>query len=127
MSRPQLQDQRLVAAVDLLHRVGAASFEMRYSEPEQDDSPVVWIAIITLHEKHPLGANVPPQVAAGLSPLRAAEKLAEQLVDGGRCKHCHRPTVFYADPADHPIPGLCAYQYDPELNTYRRSCEGDQP
>jgi len=127
MTAQDLEQRRLIAVVDLLRRVGSEAFELRYSEPEHDGSPVVWIAIVTLHDKHPLGADVPPQVAAALNPRHAAERLAEQLIDGGQCQHCGRPTVFHTDPNAGPLPFLdaCAYQYDPELNTYRRSCEGD--
>jgi hypothetical protein len=123
------QDPRFVAAVGLLPRVGVADFEIRYSEPEsfKDDSsgsPVVWIAIVHLRAEI-VGENVPPQVAAALTPYRALYRLLEQLVDGAKCAHCKRPTAISDELGrEFNLDVLCWYVYDPELQTYRRSCEG---
>ena len=121
-----LDDRRMTAAADLIQRLGASSMELRYSEPEEgmDDSPLVWIAIG--HFKR--YGHVPPQVAAALHPNRALEKLLEQLVDGGTCQHCGRPTALFTEhDEEFDLAGnLCAYTYDPELATYRRSCEGER-
>lgn len=117
-------DNRTTAATEMLGRLGADSMEVRYSEPDEGmDSVVVWIAIATFKRYE----GAPPQVAAGLHPVHALEVLLERLMDGGECTHCRRMTTFEGDPrAITPFGRLvCAYQYDPELKTYRRSCEGE--
>ena len=90
------------------------------SPTRSTNGPLVWIAIAEFK-------GAPHQVNAGTHPVIALEKLLEQLIDGGTCQHCGRPTSLLTDLAD---PGLlatiaCTYQYDPELKTYRRSCEGE--
>ena len=66
------------------------------------------------------------EVAAAANPVRAALRLCEQLVDGGMCTHCNRPAGLEPDSIDAmPLNDLvCWYQYDPELKTFRRGCEG---
>lgn len=116
-------DPRLVAGMQLLGRTGAAEVQIRYSDDEQ---PVVWFAVGTWRrngrEKH--------EAAAALDPVRAVLRLCEQVIDGGACAWCKRPAGFIADDpadvADSPVDRLvCWYQWDPELSTFRRSCEGD--
>lgn len=124
-------DPRLIAAVDLIGRTGAQSFAIRYSDDEQ---PLVWIALA----EHVIGAEGRPvepgtvgscnvhEVAAALDPLLAVLRLAEQLVDGGTCTHCQRPTGLELDLETMPLDAfVCWYQYDPELATFRRGCEGE--
>lgn len=118
-------DARTSAAAEMLGRLGADSLEIRFSEPDEGmDTPVIWMAIVSLKGYD----GAPPQVAAGLHPVHALEKLLEQLIDGGQCNHCGRMTTFEGDPRTVTAFGrlVCAYQYDPELRTYRRSCEGEQ-
>jgi hypothetical protein len=93
---------------------------VRFSEPELEDSPSVWIAIANFKRY-----KAPPQVAAALTPLHALEKLLESLIDGGTCKHCGKATAFFADHTEafDMAGAVCAYTYDPELKTYRRGCE----
>lgn len=111
-------DDLLKAFAEFLPRAGASSFELRYSEPEHDDSPTVWIAIASFDQ-----LAAPPQVAAALSPPAAAFSLLEQLVDGGHCRHCHKPTGITLHHDDMPAPkAVCWYQYDPELKVFRRGC-----
>jgi hypothetical protein len=108
--------RRLVGLTEMLGRTGAASAQFRFSDDEQ---PVVWMAVAL----YPGGRW---EVAAGHGPIEAGERLCEQVVDGGVCTHCQRPTMFDPDPAGaSPIDVVvCAYRWDPELATYRRSCEG---
>jgi hypothetical protein len=114
---PATDDPRLVAAFDMIGRTGATGMGLRYQDDEQ---PIVWIAVGTWSgDRH--------EVGAALDPTRAALRLCEQVVDGGQCTHCSRPTGFEPDhldsmPADQLV---CWYQWDPELKTFRRSCEGD--
>lgn len=116
---PPTDDPRLAAAFVMLGRTGAKTASLRYQDDEQ---PVVWIAVGTWSGgRH--------ECAAALDPIRAALRLCEQVVDGGQCTHCHRPTGFEPDSLDEmPLdPLFCWYQWDPELATFRRGCEGDTP
>jgi len=91
-----LNEPRFLAAVKLIERTGATGYE----------------------------------VAASLSPVEAVLRLCEQLIDGGQCRHCGQNTIFDPDPPseDHLTELLdrmgCRYAWDPELATFRRSCEG---
>lgn len=106
----------LTACVELCHRVGAVSYETRYSD---DHEPVVWMAIAMFRTGK-------FEVDAGRTPQLAAWRLVERLVDGGQCLHCHRVTGVTLDVGKQLAEELvCWYQYDPELKTFRRGCEGD--
>ena len=108
-------DPRVTALIAMIGRTGAGSFQIRYSD---DEDPVVWIAVSEHHGHH--------TAAGGMTPLEAVYRLAELLIDGGECQHCHRPTGVTLDHDDMPLdPLICWYQYDPELATYRRGCEGE--
>jgi hypothetical protein len=76
----------------------------------------------------PIGSSVGRhEAAAAIDPVTATLRLCAQVIDGGHCAHCHRLTIFIED-ADDPGPlgrAGCVYQWDPELVTFRRSCEGD--
>jgi hypothetical protein len=106
---------KMVAALAMIGRTGAVGSRIRYSDDEQ---PVVWLVV----GEWPGGRH---EVAAGMTPLRAALRLCEQVIDGGVCQHCHRPAGFEPDSITSMPLGsaVCWYQYDPELRTYRRSCE----
>ncbi len=109
-------DPRMTAAVDLIGRTGAESFQLRYSDEEQ---PVIWVAVAGYSgSRH--------EADASLDPVRAVLRLAERLVDGGKCQHCHRHTGLDPDSIDKmPLDAfICWYQFDPELRTFRRGCEG---
>ena len=108
------EDPRFLATVELIRRTGARQFQIRYSD---DEDPIVWMAIAGF------GGNW--EAAGAMTPLLAVWRLAETLIDGGMCRHCARPAGISNDwtgemPMNHLI---CWYIYDPELNTYRRSCE----
>lgn len=113
---PQTEQDKLIAAIDMIRRTGARSVGIRYQDDEQ---PTVWMVVASYaDDRH--------EVDASLSPVRAALRLCERLVDGGVCKHCGRPTGLEPDsletmPLDR---AFCWYQYDPELKTFRRGCEG---
>lgn len=125
------QEERTHAALDMVRRTGATSTDIRWSDDQQ---PVVWMAVST-HYIDPV-THMPTagprtgvahhQVAAALDPLTALLRLCEQLMDGGMCAHCHRPTGFEpTDTGTMPLADtFCWTQYDPELKTYRRGCEG---
>ena len=108
---------KLPALVKLLERTGADEFQIRYCDEEV---PVVWIAAARWRGTW--------QAAGALEPYRAVLRLAESVMDGGTCRHCHRPTAVDDLPADVMLaatdPVICWYRYDPELSTFRRQCEG---
>lgn len=112
MTDPGL-DPRFAAAVDMLGRTGAEEFQMRWCEEEQ---PVVWMALARWKGTW--------EVAAATDPSRALFRLCDQVIDGGICQHCSKPTGFALELGDMPLPDhVCWYQYDPELATIRRGCE----
>jgi hypothetical protein len=107
----------LLAAVDLLGRTGASEFQIRYCEEEQ---PVIWMAAAKWDGQW--------QAAAAMQPVLAVLRLCDEVIDGGTCQHCQRPTGITADLDAMPLDRLfCWYQYDPELKTFRRGCAGDAP
>lgn len=112
-----LEDPRVVAAVAMLGRTGAGEFQIRYCDEEQ---PVVWIAAAhwPTHRKW--------EAAGATTPAAAVFRLCEQVIDGGKCQHCGRVTIFAADSNTNLIDQVgCVYAWDPELLTYRRGCEGN--
>lgn len=113
---------KMTAAIDLLRRCGTDSFQLRYSD---DEEPVVWMAVATIHEKI-AGTKNASEAAASIHPEEAVLRLCAQLIDGGTCRHCGRPTGF--ERTIDPMPmarTICWYQFDPELVVFRRGCEGD--
>jgi len=140
-----VDDPRFTAGLDLIRRTGARGFQLRYSD---DEDPVVWIAVgqwrwgkmrdasgrvvgkgpVPVGDGPvPRGGQIRYECAAALDPLRAVLRLLDQIIDGGHCAHCSRPTGVSDDwtetmPLDEHI---CWYQFDPELSTFRRACEGE--
>lgn len=117
MKEAQLDEPRLLAAIDLIRRTGAQVIDIRYQD---DQAPIVWMVI----------AGYPGErweVDAAFEPVRAALRLCERLVDGGICTHCRRPTGLEPDSIDiMPLnKEICWWQWDPELKKFRRECEGD--
>ena len=114
---PAIQDDKFVAVVDLLGRTGASEFQIRYCDEE---NPVVWIASGRWGKTW--------QATGALTPWLAVFRLAEATMDGGHCTHCDRMTAVDDKPADAQLDAMseivCFYRYDPELKTFRRSCEG---
>lgn len=109
-------DPRLTAGVDLVRRCGAKEIDIRFCE---ETTPVVWMAVATFSRQR-------WEVAAGHDPLDAVLRLCDQLLDGGECKHCHRITGCVWDVQPMPLSdAVCWYQWDPELKTFRRGCEGE--
>lgn len=110
---PDVDGDRMTAAVDLLGRTGADEFQVRYCDEEQ---PVIWMA-----------AGCWPggrwEAAAAMHPLAAVFRLLDQVIDGGTCKHCGRPTGF--EPGTDPMPLdklVCWYQYDPGTRKFTKGC-----
>jgi hypothetical protein len=117
---------RVVAAIDMIGRMGGKFFEIRYCDGHDDDplEPVVWIARARWESK---GRYI-WQATGACDPWRAIFRLLEVTLDGGTCTHCGKPTgVDESPPSDMLIATesmICWYRFDPELATFRRSCEG---
>jgi hypothetical protein len=110
----------LKACVDMARRTGAREWQLRYQD---DDNPVVWIAVA----KWTLDGEDIWECAAGMTPPRAAFKLLEQLIDGGMCRVCGRPTGLLE--MDEPPPGtagstgVCWYAYSASRERFLTGCE----
>lgn len=116
MSEVSPQDPRLLAGLDLLGRTGAKNVSLGYQD---DVKPLVWVAVATW----PKGA----EAAGALDPLTALMRLLELAMDGGTCAHCGRVSGV-SDDWQNEMPlneVVCWYIYDPENQTFRRSCEGE--
>lgn len=129
MTTAPLDDAMFLAAVDMARRTGMLEFQIRYSD---DKEPTVWIAL-GLHKWGLSGLPVPSNekglerwtTASSMTPIGAVVALCETLIDGGMCTHCHRPAGITVDFDPMPLDALfCWTQYDPELKTFRRACEG---
>lgn len=122
----EIPDPRILAVVDLLRRAGMAQFQLRYSD---DEDPTVWIGVAEWKVKKGKKRKASESywfTGCGLNPVRALLNLAAEAIDGGTCTHCKRPTGVDDSWGDLPMDDLiCWYQFDPELNTFRRGCEGD--
>lgn len=113
-------DDKALAAIDLIGRTGAKDLQIRYSD---DSEPVVWMAMGSWPTESGPRATV---VAAALNPTAALLSLCEKVIDGALCLHCGKPAVFLPNTTDDfPFNEVCRYQYDPELKTFRRECEGE--
>jgi hypothetical protein len=116
-----------MAGVDLVRRTGAQQFQIRFSDDEQ---PTIWIAVAGYAQRggRPVSSGKinAHKVGAALHPVAAVLALLDELLDGAQCQHCGRPTGVAHDLADMPLgEHVCWYQFDPELKTYRRACEGE--
>jgi hypothetical protein len=122
----EADDPVFMAAVEMIGRTGADTFQIRYCEEEE---PTIWMAVVghritadglLVRE----GGNERFDAAAGMTPRRAVLRLLDQLIDGGTCVECGRPTGVTEDfEGDMPLPDfVCWYRFDPELATFRRGC-----
>lgn len=117
MSNDPSADPRFLACVELMPRTGAKSFQIRFSD---DEEPTVWIAVGEWQT-----ADGPVfEAAASLSPTQAVFRLLEAVLDGGKCAHCLRPSGITWDFDTMPMnKQVCWWQWDPEINKFRRGCE----
>lgn len=124
MSKSNVDTPFIVAAVDMLGRTGAKETQIRYSD---DEEPTIWMA--AAHWSVPFAGPVTVRVwrtGSGLTPEDALYDLLEKVLDGGICRHCGFITQVERDhTAKAVFRDSCLYTYDPELHTFRRSCEGD--
>ncbi len=115
-----------MGALDVVRRCGARETQIRYQD---DEEPMVWMAVAGFH-RGPDGIPTEGEpnswvVGAALDPMAAVFDLCDELVDGGKCVHCGRPTGFHPSfeemLLDNPF---CWWQWDPELSTFRQGCGG---
>ena len=114
---PGTNDPRFLAAIDLVRRTGAADIRIGFSDPE-DGEPTVWYSCATYPQLN--GA----EAAAALDPLNALFRLCTQVIDGGVCTHCRKPSIFIEDMDTAILDQMgCVYAWDPEMKVFRRQCE----
>lgn len=128
------KDPRFVAAMELIGRTAADSFQIRYSDDEQ---PIVWMALATYGERIKKAVNYDPKrhvgtsgtiLGAAFTPLNAVMALLRNVFElAPECEHCRRPPRVTDDWARTQPLGraVCWYVFDPELEKFRRDCEGD--
>jgi hypothetical protein len=75
------KDDILLAAVALVGHTGASHLTIGFSE---EHDPPVWFAVVRYGSRH--------EAAGAMTPRGAVLRLLDQLVDGGMCAHCQRPT-----------------------------------
>ena len=112
------QSAQILALVELVGRTGAEEWTLRYCDEE---APIAWIACAR-HGEH-------WSIAGAEQPVRAMVRLAEALMDGGTCRHCGKCTGVDLDHRVDPLMAMsgdliCWYRWDPEVRSFRRSCEG---
>ncbi len=115
------EKHKLLALIHFLRGTGAKHVQLRYSDEQQPD---IWIVVAKFDGKNRYDIDG-VEVEASFTPVRAALRLCERLVDGRKCRYCGKRIALEMDslaklPFDHMI---CWYQYDPELKTIRRGCE----
>lgn len=76
-----LDEDALIAAVDLVGRSGAREFEIGYLHDDVPPEQAGWWA----HAQY-RGARISAEDQPG--PVAAAEALAQQLLKGAKCAHC---------------------------------------
>lgn len=111
-------DPRFTSAISTIRRTGAKTIQVRYSD---DDEPVVWF-LVAHYEQDGQKAY---QTAAALDPVDAALELCEQLLDGGLCTDCGRPTAF--DPsldnsAVFKLDQICWFTWRHDSETFEKGC-----
>lgn len=112
------EDPRLPAAVVLLGRTGATEFQLRHSpDGPEDEKPITWTALANWGDNR-------WECAASMDPLKAVFRLCDQVIDGGQCTHCQKPTGFVEDIEAMPLNQfVCWYQWDPSTEQFARGCE----
>jgi len=122
-----IKDPRYRAAIELIERVGAREIQLRYDDVQH---PIVWVctAAFSIIDGKPAGRGKinAYQAGGGLDPLEALFALCRMCLDRrGRCVHCDRNTMFDENFSPQPLESFyCWYQWDPEIKTFRRGCEG---
>lgn len=103
---PAAERDRLLAAARLIGHTGARTFELGYERDDPAD-PGWWA-------RASYGGDV-VRLAEFRRPTDAAEALLAQLIEGGRCTWCHRPTTLTENRVDR-----CRYRR--QGDRYERGC-----
>jgi hypothetical protein len=123
---------KFTGALRVLEQTGMRSFSIRWDEPE-DDLPVAWVAVALWHfdpvSRRPVaeptfGSRRVVKMGVAPDPVAAMIDLAGKAIDGGMCTHCGKMTGLEEafDMPDLLGEIICWYQWDPELEVFRRSC-----
>lgn len=89
MTEPLIDEDALLAAVELVGRSGARQFDVGYLDGDVPSSEARWWA-----SAYYKGARLQADEHRG--PVEAAEALARRILDGGTCQHCGGYTVVGA-------------------------------
>jgi hypothetical protein len=109
-------DPRFMAALDLLARTGMDEFQIRQSD---EGSPTAWLAV-GRWGKH-------WDSTGAMNPVLAVFRLCDEMIDGGICQHCGRPSGFEPSMDSMPLAEhVCWYQWDPSTRTFARGCTGSR-
>ena len=87
MKLPDLDQDAVVACVDLVARTGAKSFEVGYLDDDVPLEQARWYAQAFLR-----GARIVAQEKEG--PDEACDALARRILRGGRCNHCQKTVAL---------------------------------
>lgn len=84
---PWMDDEALIASVDLIGRTGGRELEIGHSGDEDSEMhEVTWHAWCTLRQPGAAGSRI---IEDGHSdPIAAVEALARRLLTGATCSHC---------------------------------------
>lgn len=119
-------DPIMVAGIALVRRTGARDVVLGFAD--DISGPPVWYARAAYaHQPDGEEPGTWYDACGAMTPWGALYRLLEVLVDDSLCGHCGRPTGVEED-YTRKLPlsdQICWYVYDPELATFRRSCEGE--
>lgn len=121
MTPDEALEPTALGLVQWFPRLGATELQVRYSD---DQAPVVWMAVVKVGRAKDRAVY---EAAAALDPSDAIKRLASQIIDGGQCVHCGKPTGFEPDwttPDFGTDRLVCWVTYDPELKRIRLGCGG---
>lgn len=106
-------DPRFTSAIELLRsHANLRTFAIGYDD---DVKPTVWWVMITRRDGS-------AEVDAALHPLHAMLRLCGRLLDGCRCPHCGKVSLFATDDDDMLLGSLfggCVIRWDPDSATWR--------
>lgn len=83
---PGMDEDALIAAIDVAGRSGATSIDVGYHEDEPEPDALNWYAQAFYN-----GARI---MGEGRDPVEAAEALARKLLRGALCRRCGEPILL---------------------------------